>query len=276
MQHRQDPPRGLGLEGKIVLVTGASRGVGAAIVRAARAQGAEVVLHYGRSREQAEALAWRGRIDVLVNNAAVYEAVALDADEAVWDAAMARTLQVNLLAPATLTRAAFAHFASGSRGATIDIESRAAFRGEGAVYAPYAASKGALVSFGRTVARGCASGARRTGSGRVRETGGRKRRLDPASKPAKGTERIACIAPVPTHAVNAMVRRSKSLQATKDSEFRGVGLSPDKVEGLGLADGEPTVVRQNREPVTLGIVMDSGGPRVPAGQGSGHYGARYR
>ena len=183
MNDRRPSPRGFDLDGKVLLVTGGSRGVGAAIVRAARAQGAEVVLHYASRRERAEALArecgtarcllagedladpaaarrlwrraleWRGRIDVLVNNAAIYEAVALDVDEAAWDAAMARTLQVNLLAPAALMRAALAHFVPGRGGVVINIESRAAFRGEGAVYAPYAASKGALMSFGRTVAR---------------------------------------------------------------------------------------------------------------------------
>ena len=52
---------------------------------------------------------------------------------------------------------------------------------------------------------------------------------------AEGAEGIARIAPVPMHAVDALVRRSKPLQATKDAEFRGVGLSPATIERLGLA-----------------------------------------
>ena len=171
------------LEGKVILVTGGSRGVGAATVHAARAAGGDVVLHYGQSRQRAEdlaaqlgedhchivgadlteagaaqrlwqaALEWKGRIDVLVNNAGIYEPVDLDADDQAWEGVWQRTLQANLLAPADLTRAAVGHFRGNGGGSIINIESRAAFRGEGPVYAPYAASKGALMAFGRTIAR---------------------------------------------------------------------------------------------------------------------------
>ena len=175
------------LDGHVVLVTGGSRGVGAAIVRAARGAGADVVLHYARSRERSErvreevgeshcqlvgedltetgaservwqaALDWQGRVDVLVNNAGIYEAIDLDADDDAWHATWARTLQANLLAPAHLSRAAIQHFRQRGGGAIINIESRAAFRGEGPVYSPYAASKGGLMAFGRTMARAYAS-----------------------------------------------------------------------------------------------------------------------
>ena len=78
----------------------------------------------------------------------------------------------------------------------------------------------------------------------------------------EGAEEIARIAPVPMHAVDALVRRSKPLQATKDAEFRGVGLSPATIERLGLVEGEPAVVRQNEGSVTLRVVADR---RVPDG-----------
>ena len=81
-------------------------------------------------------------------------------------------------------------------------------------------------------------------------------------KPAEGTEGLARIASVPMHAVDALVRRSKPLQATKDAEFAGLGLNPATIERLGLADGEPAVVRQNEGSVTLPVVADW---RVPEG-----------
>ena len=72
-----------------------------------------------------------------------------------------------------------------------------------------------------------------------------------------GIERIA---PVPTYAADALVRRSKPLQATRDAEFAGVSLSPATMERLGLNDGESAVVRQGVGSVVLDVVADS---RIP-------------
>ena len=84
----------------------------------------------------------------------------------------------------------------------------------------------------------------------------------PAPADGESAGRIERIAPVPMHAVDALVRRSQPLQATKDAEFAGVGLSPATIGRLGLADGEPAVVRQNGASVTLDVVADR---RVPDG-----------
>ena len=88
------------------------------------------------------------------------------------------------------------------------------------------------------------------------------RSLPKPAEGAEGVERIARIAPVPMHAVDALVRRSKPLQTTKDAEFAGVGLSPATIERLGLADGKPAVVRQNGGSATLRVVADW---RIPDG-----------
>ena len=81
-------------------------------------------------------------------------------------------------------------------------------------------------------------------------------------KPAEGAEGLARIAPVPMHAVDALVRRSKPLQATKDAEFAGVGLNPATIKRLGLAEGELATVQQNGGSATLRVVADW---RVPEG-----------
>ena len=174
------------LSGKTVLVTGGSRGIGAAIARAVSGQGARVLLHYGRSKAAAEALRteigaarcrviradlaepdgaadlWRGaceggeRIDVLINNAGIFEAVAVDAPAAAWREAWSRVLQINLQAPADLCREAILHFKRFGGGKIINVASRAAFRGEVPEQMPYGASKGALVTLTKTIARGFA------------------------------------------------------------------------------------------------------------------------
>src|SRR5690349_15229837 len=106
-----------------VLVTGSTRGIGAAIAAELSARAVRFVGHgrkdgpdtVGADLEQAGAAdaLWDaalqrldGRIDVLVNNAGVFEPVAVDADDGAWAAAWARTMQINLQASADLCRRA--------------------------------------------------------------------------------------------------------------------------------------------------------------------------
>lgn len=169
------------VSGKTVLVTGGSRGIGAAIVGDLLRNGAYVVLHYASSRAEAEAIAasfperclpiasdlrtddgaaqlwseattWRGRIDVLVNNAALVTPGTIEDDFDVWLANWRQTLQVNVVSLAVLCREAVHHF-RGAGGIIINIASRAAFRGDDAHLMHYAASKGAVVALTRSIAR---------------------------------------------------------------------------------------------------------------------------
>ena len=66
-------------------------------------------------------------------------------------------MQVNLQAPADLCRAAILHFRAHGGGKIINVASRAAFRGEAPDEMPYGASKGALVTLTKTIARGFAA-----------------------------------------------------------------------------------------------------------------------
>ena len=176
----------VGVDGKVVLLTGASRGIGACCARSLLDGGARVVLHYHARRQAAEALAaaaperchlvcadladeaapqalwqaalaWQGRIDVLVNNAAVYEPEPEITDDdawpAAWRAAWERTLQINLVAPAALATLAAAHFRTRGGGILIHLSSRAAHRGEKPLLGAYAASKGGLNALSHTLAR---------------------------------------------------------------------------------------------------------------------------
>ncbi len=174
------------LHGKTVLVTGGSRGIGAAIVKAIAAAGARVLLHYGKSRAAAEAIQaevgrdachlvaadlaavegagalWRAaeaaapRIDVLINNAGIFEPTPIDLPEAAWHANWAQVMQVNLYAPAELCKLAIPHFRRHGGGKIINVASRAAHRGDAPDQWPYAASKGGLVALTKTIARGFA------------------------------------------------------------------------------------------------------------------------
>ncbi len=175
------------LKTKSVLVTGGSRGIGGAIARAVGAAGGEVIVHCARHRDAAEAvrheigrerchivqadlaipdevdrlwsetLAIAPRLNVLINNAGIFEDAPVEASIADWRATWSRVLQVNLLAPADLCRAAIQHFRKIGGGKIINVASRAAFRGEAPDQMPYGASKGALVTLTKTIARGFAA-----------------------------------------------------------------------------------------------------------------------
>src|SRR4051812_44175498 len=110
-----------------VLVTGSTRGIGAAAAAALEARGARVVRHGSRNGagvlgadlaepDAADGLwaramsALDGRIDVLVNNAGVFEAVEIDASDAAWRGVWGHTMQVNLQSAANLCRRAILHF----------------------------------------------------------------------------------------------------------------------------------------------------------------------
>jgi 3-oxoacyl-[acyl-carrier protein] reductase len=155
-----------------ILVTGSSRGIGRAILDAFA--GHEVVGHSSKGgggavaadldRPGAAAGLWAealarlgGRIDVLVNNAGIFETAPIDGPAEAWTGAWERTMRVNLTAAAELCRLAVLHFRErGGGGRIVNVASRAAFRGDSPDHWHYAASKAGMVAMTRTIARGYA------------------------------------------------------------------------------------------------------------------------
>lgn len=152
-----------------ILLTGASRGIGAAIaaafdrddIRLVATSSADADLADPSAPERLWAMAddrLDGRIDVLVNNAGVFEANPIDADDAAWSANWARTMQINLTAAAELSRRAILAWQRAGRGGRIvNIASRAAYRGDSPAHWHYAASKAGMVAMTKTIARGYAA-----------------------------------------------------------------------------------------------------------------------
>ena len=168
---------------RVVLVTGASGGIGAATARTIAGCGGDVVLHDLRAEGRLAALAdelgehghavaadladtrsvpelwraavaWRGRVDVLINNAGIYEPAAIEDPIEDWTAAWERMLAICLTAPATLCREAIKSFRAQVGGGTIvSLASRAAWRGEDPEYWHYAAAKAGIVAMTKTIAR---------------------------------------------------------------------------------------------------------------------------
>ena len=148
-----------------ILITGASRGIGAAIAEALTADSTKVVALSSADGDLSDAATpdrlWRtsldrlgGRIDVLVNNAGVFEANPVDSDDGDWLAGWNRTMQVNLTASAQLCRDAVLHWQGRkSAGRIVNIASRAAYRGDSPAHWHYAASKSGMVAMTKTIAR---------------------------------------------------------------------------------------------------------------------------
>jgi NAD(P)-dependent dehydrogenase (short-subunit alcohol dehydrogenase family) len=158
-----------------VLITGASRGIGAATYALLKSRGHTVIGHSSRGPDEliagdlmdpaAPRKIWEaaldrlgGRIDVLINNAGIFECVAEEASDDDWHASWDRTLRVNLESTADLSRLAVNHYRErGEGGRIVNVASRAAWRGDSPQHWHYAASKGAIVAMTKTIARAYAS-----------------------------------------------------------------------------------------------------------------------
>lgn len=168
----------------VVLLTGGSRGIGASAVRALHRDGASVAFTYTTNAESAANLARElgdrafalrcdladydalprvadacverfGRIDVLINNGAIFEDNPFfDNDYAAWRRGWERTFSINLFGGVHLTYIVLQLMRKQGSGKIINVASRSAHRGELSV-ADYGASKAALVNFTKSIARSC-------------------------------------------------------------------------------------------------------------------------
>ena len=171
------------LKEKVILITGASTGIGAAVARAFAAEGARVALHYNRSESAARDLEGElrdsgadvrlvkadlsqsgeparvvahsfelfGRLDVLVNNAGsmIERRTVAESSDALLD----EVLRTNVTSLVAASRAAIPHFRRQGFGNIINTTSVAARNGGGPGAVLYAASKGFVSTFTRGLAK---------------------------------------------------------------------------------------------------------------------------
>jgi len=157
---------------RTILLTGSSRGIGAAAKAALEARGARVI-GQARSAVDADTLAadfadpgaagalWEaaleradGTIDVLVNNAGLFASNPLAGSDIAWLDGWEDTLRINLTSAAQLSRFAVRHWQErGVGGRIVHVASRAGHRGDSPDHWHYAASKGGMLAMHKTIAR---------------------------------------------------------------------------------------------------------------------------
>jgi len=172
----------ISLKNQRILVTGASRGIGRAIAKQLSQSGAEVIIHYNTNKGEADNLKNElqqvsftaacdlsdaaavsgfitrlveqyGPISALVNNAGISPGAADSLPTKEWLANWEHTFAVNTRAVGILCKEFVDHAKTQQNGRIVNISSRAAFRGDTTDYLAYAASKGAIVSLTRSIAR---------------------------------------------------------------------------------------------------------------------------
>lgn len=172
----------ISLKGQRILVTGASRGIGRAIAKQLSESGAEVIIHFNSNEEEAKSLQNElsgvsyvekcdlgnsdsvvgfipklvekyGPLSGIVNNAGIAKSASDDLPTDKWLEIWNETIQVNSTSVGILCKEFVDQAKINNGGRIVTISSRAAFRGDTTDYLAYAASKGALVSLTRSIAR---------------------------------------------------------------------------------------------------------------------------
>jgi NAD(P)-dependent dehydrogenase (short-subunit alcohol dehydrogenase family) len=167
------------LKGRIAIVTGAGRNIGRAIALSLASAGASVVANARASRDEIEAVAAEtgglalladvtdekavdamvarvlernGRIDILVNNAALFSTLELKAFEKITPDEWRKVMDVNTLGVFLCCRACAPHMRKGGYGRIINLASGAPLKGV-PLFLHYIASKGAVIAMTRGLAR---------------------------------------------------------------------------------------------------------------------------
>lgn len=159
-----------------ILLTGSSRGIGAAARSFLEERGANVIGHATSARGKNSLAAdftepaspqmlWQSAleesgdtIDILINNAGLFDANPIDTSDIEWLDKWEDTLRINLSAAAQLSRFAIKHWLkTGRKGRIVHVASRAGHRGDSPDHWHYAAAKGGMLAMHKTIARAYAN-----------------------------------------------------------------------------------------------------------------------